>query len=104
MADRGETGRRLKAAVAKLPLMLTCAEAEAFMLDYFEESLPLKQRFVFEMHLALCRECRSYLAAYRRSVALGKRVFEHPEAAPPDDVPEDLVQAILAAREAEEPR
>ena len=88
----------------KLPLMLTCREFEDFVLDYFEETLPTKQRLIFEMHLVVCRDCRSYLAAYRRSMALGKAIFERQESPVPGDVPEDLVKAILAAKDKRYPR
>ncbi len=96
--------RKLRSAVMKLPLMLTCREFEDFVLDYFEGTLPTKQRVIFDMHLMMCRDCRGYLAAYRRSVALGKAVFEWQESLVPSDVPEDLVDAILAAKDERYPR
>lgn len=79
--------------------MLTCREFEEFVLDFFENVLPLRQRTKFNAHLALCPDCRSYLAAYRRSVALGKAVFKFPDDAVSEEVPEELVKAILAARD-----
>ncbi len=81
-----------------MPGMITCAELEAFIDDYLEERLTPREKWVFELHLKMCRECRSYLAAYRRSIEMGQRVFREPESAVPGDVPEDLVRAILAAR------
>ena len=47
----------------------------------------------------MCKECREYLKAYARTVELGRATFDDPDAAVPEDVPEDLVQAILAARD-----
>lgn len=96
--------RKLRSAVMKLPLMLTCSALEDFVLDYFEGRLPTKQRVIFDMHLMVCRDCRSYLAAYRRSMALGKAVFEQQESPVPSDVPEDLVKAILTAKVERYPR
>ncbi len=81
-----------------MPLMITCRQFEDFILAYLEGELPEKQRFVFELHLKVCRECRDYLAAYRRTVEISKRVFENPDRAVPDEVPEDLVKAVLDAR------
>ena len=78
--------------------MITCAEFEAFILDYLDDELPAAKRRVFELHLKICRECRDYLEAYRRSMAMGKAVFEDADAAPPPDVPEDLIRAVLDAR------
>jgi len=81
-----------------LPGMLTCRELEAFLDDYLEGLLSPRQRRRFEWHLKLCRDCRRYLEGYRRAVALCKGVFAKPDAPVPDDVPEDLVRAVLAAR------
>ncbi len=93
--------RRLRAVLTKLPLMLTCAEFEAFVLDYFDGTLPAKQRATFKMHLMVCEDCQRYLAAYKRSVEMGKAAFKDPHASVPDEMPEDLVQAILAAKRTE---
>ena len=85
----------------RMPLMITCMEFESFILDYLEDELPSRQRRVFEFHLKICRECRDYLAAYRRTVALGKATLaEDPSAAVPENVPEDLIKAVLDARDA----
>ena len=93
--------RRLHGAMFKLPLMITCGEFEAFIMDYLDGSLPTIKRAVFKMHLFLCMDCQRYLAAYERSIALGKAAFDDPNDPVPADVPEDLVQAILAAKKAE---
>ena len=81
------------------PMMINCGEFESFLLDYLEGSLPPRQRMVFELHMKLCRECREYLIAYRRTVEVSKRAFADGAAQLPDDVPEDLIRAILSARE-----
>ena len=83
-----------------MPLMITCRQFEDFILAYLEGELPERQKLVFELHLKVCRECRDYLAAYRRTIEISKRAFEEPDQPVPDDVPEDLVKAILAARDA----
>jgi len=54
---------------------------------------------MFDHHLTLCRNCVRYLAQYRETIAAGRAAFQDPEAAVPADVPEDLVRAILAARQ-----
>lgn len=83
-----------------MPMMITCAVFEGFVLAYLEDELPRRQRAVFEFHLKICRECRDYLAAYRRTVELGKAAFGDPSAEVPDTVPEDLIKAVLDARNA----
>lgn len=93
--------RWIKGMVEKhMPMMITCEEFEGFVLAYLEDELPRRQRSVFEFHLKICRECRDYLAAYRRTVELGKAVFAAPSAPLPDTVPEDLIKAVLDARNA----
>jgi anti-sigma factor RsiW len=93
--------RKAKAFMFRsLPMMISCREFEEFLIDYFEGSLPKRQRFVFEMHLKLCRECREYLVAFKRTIDISKRVFADLDEQVPDDVPDDLVRAILDAREA----
>ncbi len=91
----------LKRVISKFPLMINCNEAESFMLNYLEDDLTRKQKFVFEMHLKMCKECRAYLKAYKQTIALGKAAFDDPNAPVPHDFPEDLITAILEARVAD---
>ncbi len=91
--------RKAKAFMFRsLPMMINCREFEAFLIDYFEDSLPKRQRLVFEIHMKICRECHEYLVAFKRSIDVSKRVFADLDEQVPDDVPEDLVRAIIDAR------
>ena len=78
--------------------MITCTEFEDFVLSYLDGELTKRQRSVFEWHLRICRECRDYLAAYQRAAELGRSVLHSPKDMLPEDVPEDLIRAILDAR------
>jgi len=89
--------RWMKGKMLRMPAMITCVEAESFIIDYLEGDLPPAKVHIFEMHLKLCRECRDYLAAYKQSAALGQAVSDDPEAAATDALPEDLVKAIVDA-------
>ena len=82
----------------RMPGMITCMEFEDFMIGYMEGDLPAGQRRVFEFHMKICRECRDYMAAYKRTIEISGRAFEDQGAPVPPEVPEDLVQAILDAR------
>lgn len=84
--------------VRRVPLMITCAELEGFLVDYLDGTLTSRERRVLRLHLLLCRECRSYVERYRRAIALGQAVLGKPTDPVPEEVPEDLVRAILAAR------
>lgn len=100
MTDRKPTvRRRIHGMMFKLPLMITCEAFEDFILAYLEDELTARQKFVFELHLKMCRECRDYLQAYRTSMALAKTALEHEQVSVlPETVPEDLVKAVLDAR------
>ena len=77
---------------------MTCRELSDFIADYLSGELPDDVRAEFERHLQLCRNCRTYLAVYQTTVALGQRAFDDDDARAPLDAPEGLVRAILAAR------
>ncbi len=90
--------QRIRSIMFRLPLMITCAEFEDFIISYLDGSLSPGQRRVFELHLAVCRECRNYLAAYRSAMSVTRDVLDAQTADTLADVPEDLVSAVLAAR------
>jgi anti-sigma factor RsiW len=95
---RSTVGRRLKGAMLKhLHGMITCKEFEQFIMAYLDGELPSRKKVIFEWHLRLCRECRDYLAAYQRSVELGKACLTSTDEPVPSDVPQDLIKAILDA-------
>ncbi len=83
----------------RLHRMITCKEFEDFVLSYLDGELTGRQRSVFEWHMRFCRECREYLAAYKRAAELGRAVLLSPDEPVPEDVPEDLIKAILSARD-----
>ena len=91
--------RRVKALMMRrFPGMITCAEFEAFLLDYQEGELSPRQQRIFERHMAMCRPCAVSLQNYQKAVALGRRLFEDAAADAPAPVRAELVRAILAAR------
>jgi anti-sigma factor RsiW len=77
---------------------MTCREFIEFLLEYLSGELPQNERAKFEEHLTLCPHCVVYLRSYEETVRLGKAVFTDPDEPVPAEVPEELVQAILASR------
>jgi anti-sigma factor RsiW len=75
---------------------MTCRELTDFLMDYLSDELPAAVRGAFDHHLALCPNCVIYLESYRFAIRAGKTAYggEGQDEA----LPEDLVQAILAAR------
>ena len=91
--------RRLKRFMMnRMHNMITCRELEDFIQRYLAGELADKQRSKFEWHLRLCRECREYLAAYKRTQEITGALLAPATSPVPDNVPEDLVKAVLEAR------
>lgn len=77
---------------------MTCGELIGFLWRYVEDELSPDERGRFEVHLAICPDCASYLESYRETIRLARDAYVEPDADVPEDVPEDLVRAILDAR------
>lgn len=92
--------RRMHGIMFKMPMMIACDEFENFILAYLEDDLSPREKRVFEIHLMACRECKEYLRAYRMSLELAKEALDADFVRPSTPIPEDLIAAITAAREA----
>jgi anti-sigma factor RsiW len=77
---------------------VNCREFTDFLMAYLDGELPGDERSSFEFHLHSCPPCVNYLESYRATVRLGRACCQSDDAIP-EDVPEGLVQAILAARD-----
>lgn len=75
---------------------MTCREFAEFLDAYLAGDLAPAEREEFERHLAVCQACIAYLASYRTTIRLAQSAFA--DESLPEDVPEDVVRAILAAR------
>lgn len=73
---------------------MICRDVVTFLIDYVEGNLTADEQQNFDRHLALCSSCRAYLRTYRTTIRMEKHAYT---AAPPDP-PDELVEAILAAR------
>lgn len=92
---------KIKALTFRLPGMIDCSEFDGFILAYFEGGLSDTELKVFERHMAVCRECREYLAAYKASIDLVRDASLQSDQINLADPPEDLIAAIIAARNLE---
>jgi anti-sigma factor RsiW len=77
---------------------LSCREFIEFIMDYLDGTLSSGESAVFEFHLGICPDCVHYLESYRETSRLSVEALRDPGATVPDDVPEDLVRAILELR------
>lgn len=78
---------------------MTCREFIEFLMAYLDMEVNPEQRAEFDRHLAVCPSCRAYLESYKRTVALGASAFNDEDADLPPSVPQDLINAIMAARQ-----
>ena len=81
---------------------MTCQDLADFIIDYVEKKLPDVQRTTFEEHLAVCPSCIEYLKSYRTTKMVLDDLGCDAQERVPSEVPEDLVNAILAARKVAE--
>jgi len=79
--------------------MMTCRELVEFLMLYLDGELPLDQRARFDDHLTVCHACVIYMNTYIETVQMGKAACAPLDEPVPDEVPEELVRAILAARD-----
>lgn len=85
----------------KLAREMTCKDFVEFLNDYVDDELSAERRAMFERHLSICPDCTAYLQSYRatmtRSVwSMGRSVDRVG-----DELPPELLQAILEARQKE---
>lgn len=76
---------------------MTCRELTEFIIDYVEGDLAPEERMLFEQHVGRCHTCVKYIETYRETIALGKTAFAGSDSVP-EQIPEELVRAILASR------
>jgi anti-sigma factor RsiW len=76
---------------------MTCREFTEFLMAYLDRELADDVRSAFESHMFGCQSCVNYLESYQATVSLERAACAEDEPLP-GDVPESLVQAILAAR------
>lgn len=89
--------RRTKYLASRLPGMINCREAEEFIDAHLDGTLSFGERVKFRVHLAICRECRAYVADYRATRNAVKSA-SNLSAPATEEMPEELVRAILASR------
>ena len=76
--------------------LLTCQEVLDFLSDYVEGRLPPAEHARLEEHLAVCPPCIEYLKSFKATLAACRSLRGADVHLPA--MPDELVQAILAAR------
>jgi anti-sigma factor RsiW len=78
---------------------VTCEHLAEFLMEYVDGRVPDEERFVFDSHIAFCKDCEVYVTNYRHTLDLTRDLAAPGTSAEP--MPEALVRAILAARKRE---
>ena len=73
---------------------MTCRDFADFLLDYVEGELPADTRRRLDEHMAICPDCVQYLQHYTETIEAGCLAVADDF----DDLPDELVSAILRAR------
>jgi len=79
---------------------ISCESFETFIVDYIDDNLQDKQKRIFIQHLNECPACRVYLKNYEYRIQLSKSIFVNET--DQQDIPNQLVNAILAAKKTEQ--
>lgn len=76
---------------------MNCQGMMKFLMGYLDDELPDGEKQSFEDHLEVCPECVDFLHSYGETVRMSQLCNQDNEASP--KMPEELVAAILAARQ-----
>ena len=77
---------------------MTCKEFIDFLSAYLDGELDPEIQQVFDQHLSVCPNCVIYMESFKSTIALLKEQGVEGDSTTPDDVPQPLLAAILAAR------
>lgn len=78
--------------------MITCREFNDFIYDYVEGTLSEKQTVLFKRHMRICPMCRNFLKTYIATYKAAGQIIPFDDIDVPDEVPQDLIDAILDVR------
>ena len=76
---------------------IDCKSLEKFVVEFLDDQLPAQTRTAFLKHIKECEHCDEYLQSYRKTINLSKAALTDNISAEKSEIPEKLVEAILAA-------
>ena len=75
---------------------MNCREFVDFLMAYLNDELPAGQRDAFRRHIDDCPPCINFLDTYEETIRLEKEAYRDIDC---DEMPPQLVKAILAAKQ-----
>jgi len=79
------------------PSTIDCKSLEKFVVEFLDNQLPKDTRAAFLKHIEECKHCDEYLQSYRQTIELSKAALSDDSSGDKAGIPEELVEAILAA-------
>lgn len=79
---------------------ISCRDLIDFLDDYVANRQAPDQRAEFDRHLADCKHCVDYLRTYQDTIRLARGALAGQAAVLPADPPQELIDAVIAARKA----
>lgn len=76
---------------------MTCREFVEFLIDYLDDTLADGVRSDFQNHLAECPGCVAFLNSYQSTIRSSKDAFLCDDLAVAENVPEELIHAVMAS-------
>ena len=76
---------------------IDCQSLENFIIDFIDDNLPAREKMLFIKHIEECEHCDDYLKSYRKTIDLSKAALTDKKSDEKADIPEKMVEAILAA-------
>ena len=83
--------------------MITCREFNDFIYEYVDGTLSEKQTVLFKRHMRICPMCRNFLKTYIATYKAEGQIFPYDDIDVPDEVPQELIDAILDIRRVKDP-
>jgi len=77
---------------------LTCKEFIDFLSAYLDGELSVERKLLFDKHLTACPDCVAYMDSYNLTIGLLNDKSLPTDSDVPADVPQSLLDAILAAQ------
>ena len=76
---------------------MTCRDFTDYLDEHLSDEVPAARRAELEQHRRACANCDAYLDTYAATIRLARAAYSEPDVAASAELPETLVQTILAA-------
>ena len=75
---------------------IDCKNLENFVVEFLDDQLPEHTKHAFLTHIKECEQCNDYLLSYKKTIDISKAAITENCSTGKTEIPEELVEAILA--------